>query len=85
MKFSGIRLLLPLGRVEALTPTDLHGGELEARVDGIRPSIPLSRALLCLDCERLFEAIGSQHCPSCGSAIAWRIEQALNRETQESD
>ncbi len=46
-----------------------------------RPTIPMDRALLCLDCESIFEATGHQTCPSCGSATAWVIGHALNRDT----
>jgi hypothetical protein len=45
-----------------------------------RPTIPMDRALLCLDCESIFEAEGHQTCPACGSAAAWAIGRALNRE-----
>lgn len=47
----------------------------------LRPTIPLDRALLCLDCESLFEAEGDQSCPACGSSQAWSIARALNRPT----
>jgi rRNA maturation endonuclease Nob1 len=39
----------------------------------------MDRALLCLDCESIFEAEGTQKCPACGSTIAWAIGRALNR------
>jgi hypothetical protein len=45
-----------------------------------RPTIRMDRALLCLDCESIFEAEGHQTCPACGSATAWAIGRALNRE-----
>ena len=44
-----------------------------------RPTIKMDRALLCLDCESIFEAEGTQKCPACGSTIAWAIGRALNR------
>lgn len=44
-----------------------------------RHSIPLSRAMLCLDCESIFEAEGMQKCPACGSSTAWAIGRALSR------
>ena len=44
-----------------------------------RPTIPMDRALLCLDCDSIFEAEGTQKCPACGSTIAWAIGRALNR------
>lgn len=49
----------------------------------LRPTIPMDRALLCLDCEAIFEAEGHQTCPACGSATAWAIGRALNREPRE--
>jgi len=49
-----------------------------------RPTIPMDRALLCLDCESIFEAEGTQKCPSCGSTIAWAIGRALNRSQTET-
>lgn len=58
-----------------------------ARVDAIfqklRPFIPADRALLCLDCESIFEAAGDQRCPACGSSEAWAIGRALNRQQSE--
>jgi rRNA maturation endonuclease Nob1 len=45
-----------------------------------RPTIKMDRALLCLDCESIFEAEGTQKCPACGSTIAWAIGRALNRQ-----
>ncbi|HVS02582.1 MAG TPA: hypothetical protein VMT16_07415 [Thermoanaerobaculia bacterium] len=51
----------------------------------IRPTIPMERALLCIDCESIFEAEGHQTCPSCGSASAWSIGRALNRQTAEGE
>lgn len=74
---AGIRLLLGLDRVEATLPADPRAAvDLEA---ALRPTIPLDRALLCLDCESIFEALGPQRCPSCGSPIAWAMGRALNR------
>lgn len=49
----------------------------------LRPTIPMDRALLCLDCEAIFEAEGHQTCPACGSSAAWAIGRALNREPQD--
>ena len=48
-----------------------------------RPTIPMDRALLCLDCEGIFEATGKQVCPSCGSSAAWAMGRALNRSPGE--
>lgn len=47
----------------------------------VRPTIPMDRALLCLDCESIFEATGLQICPSCNSSTAWAIGRGLNRDT----
>jgi hypothetical protein len=47
-----------------------------------RAAIPLDRALLCLDCDTLFEAEGNQRCPSCGSSHGWAAGRALNRDPQ---
>jgi hypothetical protein len=49
-----------------------------------RPTIPVDRALLCLDCESIFEAQGTQQCPSCGSRIAWALNRALSRVQSEN-
>jgi len=49
-----------------------------------RATIPMDRALLCLDCESIFEAEGTQKCPACGSSMAWAIGRALNRPPQAS-
>ena len=45
-----------------------------------RATIPLDRALLCLDCESIFEAEGTQKCPACGGNIAWAIGRALGNQ-----
>jgi hypothetical protein len=44
-----------------------------------RPVIPLDRALLCLDCDSVYEAAGAQTCPACGSYQGWAIGRALNK------
>ena len=44
-----------------------------------RPTIPVDRALLCADCDSIFEAEGTQTCPACGSTIALAIGRTLNR------
>ena len=49
-------------------------------LENFRPTIPMDRAMLCLDCEVIFEAEGTQKCPACGSGMAWAISRALNRE-----
>jgi hypothetical protein len=51
----------------------------------MRATIPMDRALLCIDCEAIFEATGSQTCPSCGSAAAWAIGRALNRTSADEE
>jgi hypothetical protein len=45
-----------------------------------QPAIPLGHASLCLDCEVVYEGTGRKTCPSCGSAAAWPIRNALNRD-----
>ena len=56
---------------------------VEELVEGLRPAIPMDRALLCLDCESIFKAAGTQRCPACGSGAAWAIGRALNRNNTE--
>ena len=53
---------------------------VEERYAEFRPTIPMGRALLCLDCDSIFEATGHQTCPSCCSAAAWVIGRALSRD-----
>jgi hypothetical protein len=48
-------------------------------MEQFRPTIPVDRALLCMDCESIFEAVGDQRCPSCGSTVAWSVGRSLNR------
>lgn len=48
----------------------------------IRPSIPLDRALLCVEsgCESIYEADGEPACPACGSRQAVLLARTqLNR------
>ena len=47
-----------------------------------RPTVRLDRALLCLDCDSIFEAEGTQTCPSCGSSMGFSIGRALNRSSE---
>lgn len=35
-----------------------------------RPHFPLSSALLCANCEAVYQGEGSQQCPACGSRQA---------------
>lgn len=69
--------------LELFIPLRKAGGPQTAEevVASIRPCIKLDRALLCLDCESLYEALGGQQCPNCGSNTAWMIGRALNRVT----
>lgn len=55
--------------------------QVDALFQQMRPTIPADRALLCLDCESIFEALGDQSCPSCGSRVAWSLGKCLNRPT----
>lgn len=45
-----------------------------------RPSWPVERTLLCLNCERVYQMEGDQACPSCASREALAIGRALNRK-----
>ena len=86
--FDGIRLRIVKSksgdpRVDALPPLELPPepkltSEEEVLLS-MRPAIKMDRALLCLDCESIFEAEGAQRCPSCGSEVAWSLGRALNR------
>lgn len=75
-----------------MTPTQMFKKLVDpadpAQVDELyhhfRPTIKMDRALLCLDCESIFEAEGTQKCPACGSTIAWAIGRALNRTQNET-
>lgn len=42
--------------------------------------IPLQRALVCLDCEALYEMNGVSPCPACGSEASATIACWLERE-----
>lgn len=46
----------------------------------LRPSIPLSTAMLCGECEALYEVGSPNTCPRCGSAQAMPLARALNRQ-----
>lgn len=52
---------------------------MDQLMDNFQPTIPADRALLCMDCDSIFEATGTQRCPACGSTIAWTIGRSLNR------
>ena len=45
---------------------------------GPRAAIALERALLCLDCEAIYE-MGGGPCPACGSHAAWAVGRLLSR------
>jgi hypothetical protein len=62
-----------------IDPAD--SAQVDQLFQSLRPTIPMDRALLCVDCESIFEAEGSQTCPSCGSSMALAIGRALNRST----
>lgn len=47
--------------------------------------VPLNRAMLCLDCDSIFEARGPGVCPACASAAAWPLGRALNRSNKGGD
>lgn len=72
----GVKLFLSLFRVRL--PADPVA--MEEMTQQVQPSVPLDRALLCLDCDSIFAAENAQRCPRCGSAVAWAMGRALNRE-----
>lgn len=39
----------------------------------------LARALLCVECDEIFEAAGPNNCPACGCGVAYPVERAINR------
>ena len=39
----------------------------------------LQRALLCVECDEVFEASGTGTCSSCGSRVSYPLERAVNR------
>jgi rRNA maturation endonuclease Nob1 len=57
---------------------------VEEFYQNFRPTIRFGRALLCLDCDSIFEAEGTQKCPACGSTIAWAIGRALSDRKPQS-
>ncbi len=79
---------MKVGRIEFSAPrrnrtVDLGPRALADIFEKARFSIHVDRALLCLDCESIFEASGDQSCPSCGSRVAWAIGRALNRQSRQ--
>lgn len=68
-----LRLLLPIDR----TGLPLDEETAKQVEETSRPAIPRHLALLCLDCDSIFEAKGVQSCPNCGSKTAWRIGSGL--------
>lgn len=96
MGVRGIKLLLPIHKAVAATATNVpepdpvrdYKPEPERAGDEVlkvtRISIPMEKALLCLDCECIHAyddrpGYDPQKCPACGSNIAWAIGRALNR------
>lgn len=49
----------------------------------LRPSIQLDRAVLCGNCDSIFEAERDQRCPACGSEQGMSLGRALNREKEQ--
>lgn len=79
-----LQLLLALFRVEhEPEPPRLSKEELGAAA--VRMVIPSDRAMLCLDCDVIYEARDTQRCPSCGGKIAWAVGRALNRENDKEN
>lgn len=54
--------------------------ELQSMMDMVVPVIHKSRAVLCLDCDNIFEVGGAQRCPSCGSGVGVVLAKLLDRE-----
>ena len=75
-------LFMKLTKVRAVDPAD--PAQVDEMMRNLRPVIPKARALLCLDCEVIFEAEGAQRCPACGSPVAWSIGRALDRDGGEA-
>ena len=46
-------------------------------------SIPLDRAVLCLDCRMITQATNG-HCPVCQSSALVRVQLLIDREDNES-
>lgn len=44
-----------------------------------RACIPLSSALLCVECSSVYQAEGAQVCPACGSKQAVALGRVLGR------
>lgn len=96
---SGIKLLLMLEKPRTPTPgLPQHVDELDLTLSpeperspeekamlSVQPCIPPGKALLCMDCESIFEARGDQRCPACGSKISWSISRALDRRRDEAE
>jgi ribosomal protein L40E len=47
-------------------------------------TVPLSEAQICLDCEAISDTRANA-CPACGSASLWRLEQWINKSTQQQE
>ncbi len=45
--------------------------------EGGEERLRLGRALLCLDCEVIYQAAGAPRCPACGSEASWALESFL--------
>lgn len=56
-----------------------QGVQDDASVDRVISIIPLAKAGVCLDCERVFTILpGQDYCPGCGSVVWGRVKPWLN-------
>jgi hypothetical protein len=69
-----IKLFIPRAKTAEEEMTDV--------VESLRPTIPLDRALLCVECENISTAQGCEGCPSCGSRELWPLGRVLNRKVE---
>jgi hypothetical protein len=44
--------------------------------------VPLAKAVLCLDCERISRQAGGHYCPGCGSASVLNLAAILNPRSE---
>lgn len=46
----------------------------------LRPSIPLSTAMICLDCSAIRAADDNAACPACGSESSWPLARWVDNK-----
>lgn len=71
-----LRLLVP----KSPNQEEIREQENRKLLSGV--TVPLDRAMLCLDCESIYEAKGPCKCPACGGSAAWAVGRALNRTSE---